>query len=227
MNLSQILNEIAPKAGAFFGVFFFVMMIGYGFLYFIDFVPETPSTEETKEESVEADTNKDTTTVSTKEIETTAPVATVSKNNPLPISVTIDKLNRTITVLNPVSRNLNDLDNALLKGVVRHPDSADLNDAKGNMLILGHSSYLNNVFNKNYQAFNGIQNLTWGDTIRLKSGDMEYTYKVDRVYQAKASAISIPTRATEQKLTLATCNTFGAKEDRFIVEATLVSKKAL
>jgi LPXTG-site transpeptidase (sortase) family protein len=132
-----------------------------------------------------------------------------------------------VSVLNPTSRSIAELDNALLKGVVRHPDSADLNEQNGNMLILGHSSYLKNVFNKNYQAFNGIQNLKWGDTITLRSRDYEYIYRVDRVYEAKASTVTIPTKSAGQKLTLATCDTFGAKEDRFIVESTLVSKKAL
>lgn len=222
MNFSQIFNEILPRASAFLGVFFVVMMVGYGFLTMIDFVPEEP-----KEAAV---TNKETEIVeTTSDIDSTeeTPIAPATFGDPYPNAITIDALNRTVTVLNPNSRSIADLDEALLKGVVRHPDSADLNDQNGNMLILGHSSYLSNVFNRNFQAFNGIQNLSWGDTVRLRSGDMEYTYRVDRVYQAKASNVTIPTKSAEQKLTLATCNTFGAKEDRFIVEATLVSKKAL
>lgn len=222
MNIPRLMNEILPRLSAFLGVFFVVMMIGYGFLYTIDFVPEKP--EEAKNE-VEAEN----TVPEVVEVEETEPepARLAEFRDPTPTSLTIGPLNRTVSVLNPTSRAISDLDAALLKGVVRHPDSADLNDENGNMLILGHSSYLNTVFNKNYQAFNGIQNLTWGDTITLRSGDTEYTYRVDRVYQAKASAVTIPTKSNGQKLTLATCNTFGAKEDRFIVEASLVSKKAL
>lgn len=219
--LFKLYSEILPRLGAFLGVFFVVMVIGYGILYIIDFVPETPQ-EEANTEIVNEDTS------TTSELETALEFEeSIFSNETLPISITIDALNRTVSVLNPNSRNITDLDNALLKGVVRHPDSADFTDDKGNILILGHSSYLNTVLNKNFQAFNGIQNLTWGDTIRLRSNDTEYIYQVDRVYQDKASAITIPTKATTAKLTLATCNTFGAKEDRFIVEATLVSKKAL
>ncbi len=227
MNLTQLYNEIFPKAGAFLAVFFIVMVIGYGILYFLDFIPEAPATEANEVASGENISANQNTLKESNSTQTTKPVTTNDNSDPLPISITIDKLDRTITVLNPASRNINDLDAALLNGVVRHPDSADLNDKNGNILILGHSSYLKNVFNKNYQAFNGIQNLTWGDTITLKSKDFEYTYRIDRVYQAKASAVTVPTRSTEQKLTLATCDTFGAKEDRFIVEATLVGKKAL
>ncbi|MEX0912960.1 MAG: sortase [Candidatus Paceibacterota bacterium] len=217
MNLNDLYNQIFPKTAAFLGVFFVVMIAGYGILYLIDFVPE-PKGEGT-EESAEAYEEPSLVEETPPLIESTA--------DPLPISITIERLGRTVTVLNPTSRTVADLDAALLKGVVRHPDSADLNDKNGNILILGHSSYLNNVLNKNFQAFNGIQNLTWGDVIRLKSGDTEYTYRVDRVYEEKASTVNVPVWASEPKLTLVTCNTFGAKEDRFIVEATLVSKKAL
>lgn len=212
-----------PKAGAFLGVFFVVMVIGYGFLYYIDFVPEAPEEANNAPEAVDTADTIATTTPSVDE----APEADSAWGDPFPITITIDRLGKTVTVLNPSSRSIADLDTALLKGAVRHPDSGDLNDIKGNMLILGHSSYLKNVFNKNYQAFNDIQKLVWGDTIRLRSRDTEYIYRVDKVYEAKASAVSIPTASTEQKLTLSTCDTFGAKEDRFIVEATLISKNAL
>lgn len=227
MNFSHFFNQVLPSASAFLGVFFIVMMIGYGFLYFIDFVPETPAEKVVTERNIveeNAETNF------TEEAETAPAIseAPESVRDPRPVSITLGSLNRTVDVLNPTSRTIADLDAALLKGVVRHPDSSDLNDENGNILILGHSSYLNNVFNKNYQAFNGIQNMTWGDTIILKSSDTEYTYRVDKVYQAKASNVSIPTTSTGGALlTLATCNTFGAKEDRFIVEAVLISKKAL
>lgn len=225
MNISHLVEEIIPKAGAFLGVFFVVMTIGYGVLYYIDFVPETPATAETV---TSADTEEpEVAATPAIEQEPEPEPATTTWNDPYPTSITLDSLGRTVSVLNPTSRSIAELDNALLKGVVRHPDSADLNEQNGNMLILGHSSYLKNVFNKNYQAFNGIQNLKWGDTITLRSRDYEYIYRVDRVYEAKASTVTIPTKSTGQKLTLATCDTFGAKEDRFIVESTLVSKKAL
>jgi len=216
---SKLINEILPRSGVFLAVFFIVMTLGYSVLYAIDFVPEPITTTETPAETYTPAVSE------TQEEHDDEPEA-IETGNPLPISITIDALDRTVTVLNPTSNKISDLDNALLKGVVRHPDSDDLTGS-GNILILGHSSYLKNVFNKNFQAFNGIQNLSWGDTIRVKSIDTEYTYKVDRVYKAEASEVSVKTGGNDHKLTLVTCNTFGAKEDRFIVEATLVSKKAL
>ncbi|MEZ4200358.1 MAG: hypothetical protein R3B69_02055 [Candidatus Paceibacterota bacterium] len=58
--------------------------------------------------------------------------------------MSISALGRTVPVLNPASRSVAVLDEALLSGVVRHPDSADFSEP-GNILILGHSSYLPNV----------------------------------------------------------------------------------
>ena len=83
------------------------------------------------------------------------------------------------------------------------------------------------MLNKSFQAFNGIQKLKWGDTIRLHSGDMEYTYIVEEVFEAPASAVIVPFTPGESRLTLATCNSFGSKEDRFVVEAHLIEKKPL
>ena len=152
-----------------------------------------------------------------------APAATAA----LPLQIIFDSLdNRTVSVRNPQSTSIADLDHALLSGVVRHPDSANLMQ-DGTLFLFGHSSYLPNVINKNFQAFNGIQKLTWGDTVRLHSADMEYVYRVDRVYEVKASSADVAIEYGEAKLTLATCNSFGSKDDRYIVEATLVEKRAL
>jgi LPXTG-site transpeptidase (sortase) family protein len=142
-----------------------------------------------------------------------------------PISIEIEALNRTITVLNPTSRNYNDLDAALLEGAVRHPDSATL-EQSGTVFILAHSSYLPAVRNKNFQAFNGIQNLEWGDTINLTSKDGIYVYRVDKVYRANAQDVVVPIAGPTKRLFLATCNSFGSIDDRYIVEADLIEVKS-
>ena len=189
--------------------FFFVCMgiiaITYGVLYVFDFLPEKPG--ETNTETVEEEVTKNEVT---KEV-----------NAPLPIKISFDSLDREAVVLNAELDTIEALDAALLEGVVRHPDSADFKNT-GTIFLLGHSSYLPNVKNKNFQAFNGIQKLKWGDTIRLESNDTEYVYSVDRVYEAKASDASVPLQYETAKLVLATCNSFGSKDDRYIVEASLI-----
>lgn len=185
----------------------------------MDFIPEAPKTEQ--------DTiKKEETTI----IENTAqkeklPVGTL-KEPISPTTLYIKKLDRTVTIANPTSNSVAVLDEALLHGVVRHPDSAKLG-ANGNVFILGHSSYLPTVINKNFQAFNGIQNLAWGDTIEVRSNTATITYQVEKVYKAKAEDVTVPLQGTGPRLTLATCNSFGSKDDRFIVEAKAIETKQL
>ncbi len=207
-------------------VFFFVsvgvIVITLGLLTLIDFLPEKPESNDVVEET-SAVTNATESYVETTDDTT---YEEVDVDHPLPVSIYIDALEREVNVLNPVSGDVETLDNALLSGVVRHPDSADFGTI-GTIFLLGHSSYLPNVINGNFQAFNGIQKLEWGDTIRLRTESMEYIYSVDRVYEAKASSAEVPLQFEEHKLVLATCNTFATKDDRYVVEATLVAKKAL
>jgi LPXTG-site transpeptidase (sortase) family protein len=202
-------------------VFFFVgvgvIALTYGFFKLVDFLPE-PKEEGTAVAQVE-DTKKADNAPSIAE-------STEQTGSPLPTLIIFDSLKKQVPVLNPTEDTVEALDTALLSGVVRHPDSADLHE-EGTMFILGHSSYLPNVKNANFQAFNGIQKLEWGDTIRVQSKDMEYVYSVDRVYEAKASSAEVSLQHSVAKLTLATCNSFGTKDDRFIVEATLISKHSL
>lgn len=220
MQLPEVINtvylEIKHNIVPFFGVFFFIVLISYAVLFFIDFIPEPVKTVSNTASMEEVNT----------ETETPKEAKVVAVHEPLPTRIIIDKLNKELKVLNPQSRTIADLDAALLNGVVRHPDSADFS-SPGNIFILGHSSYLPTVFNKNFQAFNGIQDLSWGDSIRVLSADTEYIYRVQKVYKAKASDIVVPITPGEAQLTLATCNSFGSKDDRFIVEADLIETKKL
>lgn len=196
----------------FFFVSIGVITLTYGFLYFADFLPETPAQQTTETETRTASTTK---------------TITIPENTAaLPERLIIDKLQKDIAILNPEKATVAALDAALLKGSARHPESADFQHT-GTIFLLGHSSYLPTVINKNFQAFNGIQKLEWGDSIRLRSKDREYVYSVDRVYEAKASAAEVPIQHDIAKLILATCNSFGSKDDRFIVEATLVESYPL
>ncbi len=200
----------------FLFVYFLVFLFSYLFLVAIDFVPE-PKTEveiettvpEQKELIAEAEEQE----LPTADIE-----VEVASEPILPTQIFIERLDKTIEVLNPTSRTIAELDNALLSGVVRHPDSAHLAQ-KGNVFILGHSSYLPNVFNDNFQAFNGIQGLEWGDVIEVASGDKVFVYRVEKVFKAQAQELVVPIAVEEKMLTLATCNSFGSVDDRYIVGA--------
>jgi len=216
-----VAERIWNQKYAFFGLFFVFFLISYTILVAIDFVPE-PKTET---ESEVEDEGNPVNLIEQTAFETEIPVATVEEPV-LPTSIYIKKLDRTITVLNPESRAVADLDAALLSGVVRHPDSAKLAQ-NGNVFILGHSSYLPTVMNKNFQAFNGIQQLAWGDTIEVSSGGKVHVFEVEKVFKAQASDLTVPIAGDERRLTLATCNSFGSTDDRFIVEAKEIEVRSL
>jgi LPXTG-site transpeptidase (sortase) family protein len=222
-SFERIYNQINQNKFSFLVMFFFVFTGTFSLLYALDFYPEPIKNE------VKAVVSATTTAVAETEVVTKEPIAEPELpvgNDTLPNSITIDALDKTVTVLNPSSNTVAALDAALLKGVIRHPDSATFGE-EGNMFILGHSSYLPTVHNRNFQALNGIQNLKWGDTIRLRSTDTEYVYKVEKTYKVKASGFTVPVAGKGKTLTLATCNSFGSTDDRFIVEATLIKTVAL
>lgn len=240
--MNDLFNRVWAKKVSFLGTFFIVFTVSYLLLVAVDFLPEEPTKEtEVAEETSEIHDDQNMDTSSSTEEESTDPPPTeasgvssyvsdeeivISREVILPTKVYFERLDRTVEVFNPTSRAIADLDEALLGGVVRHPDSATL-DQEGNVFILGHSSYLPNVFNKNFQAFNGIQNLEWGDIIEVTSGDLVFVYAVDQVYKAKAQEVTVPIANTGKMLTIATCNSFGSTDDRYIVEAKQVEVKKI
>lgn len=233
-TFSDIYEQLKIRFVPFSVVFFVVVFVTYLVLYVLDVYPE-PVTSDPETDTVA-------TMVDATESERESPVVVAEMPRPeltaaaapvespvahLPVTIHFDTLDRTVPVLNPESAAYAALDRALQQGVVRHPHSADFQDT-GNMLVLGHSSYLPNVLNRNFQAFNGLERLAWGDIVRVTSADTEYVYRIDRVYEAPASDIIVPVgEERTPKLTLVTCNVLGAKEDRFIVEASLIETVTL
>ncbi len=140
----------------------------------------------------------------------------------VPLKIEIATVGLVANVLNPTATDAATLDNELLKGAVRYPTSAKLGE-NGNIVIFGHSSYLPVVNNRAYKAFNGIQKLSVGDIVTVYSSRTAYTYSVRSVAEKKADDdTAIPLSVTGKVLTLVTCDSFGAKEDRFVVTADFV-----
>ena len=230
-----VYDSVADNKRRFIGVFLCTLLGTYGLFYAIDFLPEPP---EEQSAAVADSSNDDSVTdddaaESEEEIadiddgleDNTGPASDASAAA-LPVRMKIDALDREIPILNPTARSIPELDAALERGAVRHPDAADF-QREGNIFVLGHSSRLPNVINRNFQIFNGIEDLQWGDVIRVYSEDTEYIYRVDRVYEAKASSLTVPIADTGPRLTLATCDSFGSIDDRFIVEAELQSSRPI
>lgn len=153
-----------------------------------------------------------------------ASVIAVDPENP--VRVEIPSMGIDVSIKNPESTDVAVLDEGLMTGAVRYPTSAKLG-SEGNVILFGHSSYLPVVNNKAFKAFNGIQELKKGDTITVYSATKKYVYSVTQVAQADAESAAIPLTKTGHMLTLATCDSFGKKTSRFIVEADLVGSYPL
>lgn len=139
-----------------------------------------------------------------------------------PERIQIGAIGMDLPIANPQSRQVDDLDHALLSGPVRYPDSALLNQ-DGNILVFAHSSHLPVVRNQMFKAFNDLPNLEKGDTITVTGGGKKHLYRVDVVRQTDANEELIDLSPTGgERLTLSTCDTFGAKSARWIVEAEFV-----
>jgi LPXTG-site transpeptidase (sortase) family protein len=200
------------------------------------FVPDAATSSEVTDGSdgstvVTPATLTSTPTVAAADVESTtgssAPVdGTLNMNGELPTKVVIPSINVSTVVDNPATTNVDSLDNYLLSAAVRYPTSATL-DQQGNVIIFGHSSYLPVVINQHYKTFDGIQNLKAGDQIYVYSNEREYVYAVTSEQKESSLSDSIPLTTIGHTLTLATCDSFTTKTDRFIVTATLVGSSAL
>lgn len=143
-----------------------------------------------------------------------------------PERMVIEKIGMSSPIMNPNTTDIGILDAELKRGVVRYPGSGLLNE-NSNMLLFGHSTGLKNVRNKAYQAFNDLGKLNIGDVIKIYSKDEVYEYRVASVSLAKAEEALVTFSTGKKMLTLSTCNTFGKKEDRFVVTAELAGQTRL
>jgi len=188
---------------SFLGVFLFVLFTTTGALGALDLLPETTKVAEENGESLSAS------------------ASLALRETEKPIRIEIPSLELEVAVANPTKTDVATLDAALLNGAVRYPTSAELGE-KGNVIIFGHSSYLPVVRNGAFKAFNGIEDLKEGDRILVTGSSRTYVYEVESVREADAEEDAIPLDVSGSKLTLATCDSFGTKSDRFIVVADLV-----
>lgn len=137
-----------------------------------------------------------------------------------PIKIIIDKIGVDSVIANPNTTNVTTLDEYLKQGAVRYPGSGLL--GQGNMFIFGHSTGLSVVNNQAYKTFNGLKNLVAGDIIKVYSSSKIYKYVVTSVRLADASESLVEFGNNKNMLTLSTCNTFGAKTERYVIEADYI-----
>lgn len=135
-----------------------------------------------------------------------------------PVRIVIPSTATDGVIKNPTSINVDVLDNALTQGAVRYPGSGV--PGVGNMFIFGHSTGIKIVQNKAYKVFNTIKNAKTGDEIQIFTEKNLYIYKVTSVEEVNKdeTLVEFNTKGPAT-LTLSTCDSFGAKTDRFVVKA--------
>ena len=208
VQLVKAYRQAALKKRSFLGAAACVFILSVGTLGAYDLLPEARIAEATP----------DTIVASTVSGATVSAVAIVEE--PERIEIPVIKLSATIA--NPTTTAIEALDKALLSGAVRYPTSAKLGET-GNVVLFGHSSYLPIVGNPAYKAFNDIQKLVPGDAVTVYSSGTAYTYRVRSMQKEDAaSGAGIDLAVTGRVLTLATCNSFATKSDRFVVTADFV-----
>lgn len=211
VNIIRAAGRAYDKKWSFLAAFLAVFFVTFSTLATLDLLPEAPA----KDPEVEI-------AVSPSSLGAAAIMAAPENA----VRVEIPSVGINVTIKNPASTDVAVLDEALLTGAVRYPASAKLGE-EGNTILFGHSSYLPIVNNKAFKAFNEIQNLEKGDRITVYGETMAYVYAVKTVAEADAESDAIPLTKTGHTLTLATCDSFGKKTDRFIVVADLVESYPL
>jgi LPXTG-site transpeptidase (sortase) family protein len=135
-----------------------------------------------------------------------------------PEHVKIPEIGIDAPINNPTSTEISTLDTALRDGVVRYPGSGLVQGDKP-MFLFGHSSRLPVVQNQAYKSFNGLEDLSVGDTITITGGDQAVDYRVGSVRVVDKDEAYVDFSRGKDKLILSTCTTFGAKENRVVVTA--------
>lgn len=204
-NNKGVIGGIIEHPASFAGAFVLLFTLSFVMLAAADALPEPVVATESEEPAEE----------------------TVEVSNPeMPVRIVAESIELNATISNPSSTNVHALDNALLKGAVRYPTTAQLGE-EGTMLLFGHSSYLPVVYNKAYKAFNNIQKLEKGDIVSVLSADSEHRYKVTGIRVADATEDVVELATTGKHLVLVTCDSFTAKTSRFVVTAEFVGTYSL
>jgi LPXTG-site transpeptidase (sortase) family protein len=134
-----------------------------------------------------------------------------------PSRIIIDKVGVDTIVEQPDTRDVTILDQYLTRGAVHYPGSGTVE--QGNIFVFGHSTGLRVVQNQAYKTFNDIENLNDDDEIRVEAEGKIYIYKVNSVELLDEDDALITFDNSKRSITLSTCNTFGSKQERWVVKA--------
>lgn len=134
-----------------------------------------------------------------------------------PTRISIPSVGIDTTVLEPSSVMIDVLDSFLQNGAVYYPGSGTIE--QGNIFVFGHSTNWPVVQNQAYKTFNNLEDTKIGDEVNVYAGGKVYVYEVLSVELVDADNAFIDLSRSGRRLTISTCNTFGQKSDRWVVDA--------
>ena len=145
-----------------------------------------------------------------------------AKNNigELPLSIEMPSLSMNAKIESPTVQTVAVLDAALMKGPVYYQGSGS--PGERNMLLFGHSTGFRVVRNKAYQVFNKLKTAQIGSLIYIRTSSGVHTYKTINVRLVSKYTTWIDFDSTKPLLTLATCDSFGKRTDRWVLQAEYV-----
>lgn len=114
------------------------------------------------------------------------------------------------------------INDALLKGVVHYPGTAEPGQ-KGNVFLTGHSSFYWWVKSDYKTVFTLVPQLVNGDEIIVYHKGIRYTYKVDDIREVQPTDVSVLRPTDKPVVTLSTCVPVGTAYRRKIVRASQTS----
>lgn len=189
------------------GLTLLIFTVTYTFLLLIGFAPKQfqSSKNDTVENIFQVVSKKD------------SDVVKNTDTNLIPQKIEIPKIGVSSIIQIPPSIDVATLDSSLAKGAVYYPGSGTLQG--GNLFLFGHSTNWKVVNNQAYKTFNDLDKLKKGDEIELTSNGKKYIYKVTTVRHAADDDVLVEFNKGDRMLTISTCDTFGKKQDRWVVEA--------
>jgi LPXTG-site transpeptidase (sortase) family protein len=184
----------------------------YFLLYGIGFVPQT--FQYRSAQSAQAQTA--TTTATKPNIDSLESTPARPKHE-LPKEVTIPSVGIDTEINNPASRQIGILNSYLDRGAVRYPQSG--HPGNGNLFLFGHSTSHDTVWNQAYKTFNGLEDVSVGEKIIVRTDTGNYHYRITSREIKENSDAYVPLEVDKDMLTISTCDSFGSKEDRVVVQA--------
>lgn len=135
--------------------------------------------------------------------------------------VYIPKIRVAAPIVRPTSTDEATIDDALLKGVVHYPGTAEPGQ-RGNVFLTGHSSFYWWVDTKFRNVFTLQPQLENNDEVIIYKNGIRYSYRVFTKFEVSPNQTEVLAQTPESIVTLSTCVPIGTSYRRMIVQARQV-----